>query len=216
MVKYKGIEFESELAARWAVFFEEGGVWWKYKPETIFMEDGTSFTPDFLIEEFRVKDFVIVLPPKPLGCAEYEPLMEKIERYQKDLKTVVHCAYHPDVYIFGEIPKGESIWRLLENHFSYASLHPDFFSTRHRHYRLFDRTTNEEQLLEDIDFLWKKGRFFLPVIKKDDPYEESWGRKDFKVYKFFCNFRTTNSKGFNAEKTFNAYVKASTYKFEEE
>ncbi len=50
--RYKGYNFRSRLEARWAVFFEELDLLWKYEPNGFKLPSGRSYLPDFhLVKE---------------------------------------------------------------------------------------------------------------------------------------------------------------------
>lgn len=49
---YDGITYRSRTEARWAVFFKELSLDFKYEQERIEFEDGTTYLPDFYIEDF--------------------------------------------------------------------------------------------------------------------------------------------------------------------
>ena len=70
--KYKGYRFRSRLEARWAVFFDELEVPWKYESEGYDL-DGIYYLPDFCV---RTKDgkmqFVEVKPEKGMTDEEVE------------------------------------------------------------------------------------------------------------------------------------------------
>jgi hypothetical protein len=59
---YKGILFRSRLEALWAHWFDCNGFNWQYEPEITLSEDGTMYTPDFLIDKDGVIAFVEVKP----------------------------------------------------------------------------------------------------------------------------------------------------------
>lgn len=52
---YKGYKFRSRLEARWAVFFDECGVWWEYEPERFDLPENVSYLPDFLLHNVAGK-----------------------------------------------------------------------------------------------------------------------------------------------------------------
>jgi len=57
---YKGYKFRSRLEARWAVFFEELDLLWKYEPERIKLTNGDPYLPDFYLPE---KEFWLEIKP---------------------------------------------------------------------------------------------------------------------------------------------------------
>lgn len=59
---YKGYKFRSRLEARWAVFFDELGINWRYEHEGYKLYDGTWYLPDFWLPTFNGGMFVEVKP----------------------------------------------------------------------------------------------------------------------------------------------------------
>lgn len=49
---YDGITYRSRTEARWAIFFKELSLNFKYEQEKIEFEDGITYLPDFYIEDF--------------------------------------------------------------------------------------------------------------------------------------------------------------------
>lgn len=47
--KFAGYHFRSRLEARWAVFFEELGIQWRYEPEGFKLLNGDYYLPDFYL-----------------------------------------------------------------------------------------------------------------------------------------------------------------------
>lgn len=56
---FDGVMYRSRTEARWAVFFSELGLAFKYEPERLKLSDGESYLPDFYLPElsayFEVK-----------------------------------------------------------------------------------------------------------------------------------------------------------------
>jgi hypothetical protein len=48
--EYKGYRFRSRLEARWATLFDWMSYDWRYEPQGVRFEDGTTYLPDFFIE----------------------------------------------------------------------------------------------------------------------------------------------------------------------
>ena len=51
--EYKGYRFRSRLEARWAVFFDNLSLEWRYEPEGFELPDGTRYLPDFWLPSVR-------------------------------------------------------------------------------------------------------------------------------------------------------------------
>lgn len=48
---YADCHFRSRLEARWAVFFDEMGIPWRYEPEGFQLSDGSWYLPDFYLPD---------------------------------------------------------------------------------------------------------------------------------------------------------------------
>jgi len=66
---YKGYRFRSRLEARWAVFFDNLGIAWRYEPEGFEFSNGIKYLPDFYLPQVRM--FAEVKPEK-FTIAEYK------------------------------------------------------------------------------------------------------------------------------------------------
>ena len=49
---YRGIQFRSRLEARWAVYLDFNPLidYWEYEPRSFTLDDGSAYTPDFVIQ----------------------------------------------------------------------------------------------------------------------------------------------------------------------
>lgn len=142
LIDYNGIQFDSKLAAQWAVFLETCGFQWKYKPKTFTLKDGSSFTPDFAI--FRVSKLKmgrhwqgvhwLVVDENPS-----EETLKKVDSfYQGRTKedegwqqTQWVMPYHNTI-IVGSIPEGKDLKHLVKNHLSHPH-EKDKFSFKYIH-----------------------------------------------------------------------------------
>ena len=89
---YNGYKFRSRLEARWAVFFDEIGVEYRYEPEG-FDLDGVWYLPDFYLP--GLEKWVEVKP--------YEPTEEEVNKC-----ALLAAATGKEVWLtFGEIPYPE-------------------------------------------------------------------------------------------------------------
>lgn len=59
---YDGIEFRSRLEARWAVFFDNLHIKWRYEHEGFEFSNGTRYLPDFWLPTFNGGCFAEVKP----------------------------------------------------------------------------------------------------------------------------------------------------------
>ncbi len=78
----------STLEARWAVFFRELNLRWKYEPET-FTGDGCRYTPDFLVENLG---YVEIKPTIQLFVLESSKRVAKIIAANPNIQLYVFCA----------------------------------------------------------------------------------------------------------------------------
>ncbi len=78
----------SMLEARWAIFFRELNLKWKYEPTTL-RAGHTSYTPDFHVEGFG---YVEIKPTLELFIAESSQRIKKIAAVYPPFKIYVFCA----------------------------------------------------------------------------------------------------------------------------
>ncbi len=104
------------LEARWAIFFRELNLKWKYEP-TVLRVLGTSYTPDFYVEGFG---YIEIKPTLELFIAETSQRIKKIAAVYPTLKFYAFCASYvaiQDVALYhGEkifAPTFHQIYRLL-------------------------------------------------------------------------------------------------------
>lgn len=50
---FKAVTYRSQTEARWAVFFDHLEVTFTYEPDSITLDDGTKYLPDFFVEDFN-------------------------------------------------------------------------------------------------------------------------------------------------------------------
>lgn len=110
--EYKGYRFRSRLEARWAVFFDEMGIEWKYEDQGYEreFEDGSKmrYLPDFVLPNFHNGyDFFVEVKGDKFA------LQKDWERYAEmhDFRGVLPCFQdcYPDrggLILLGEIPDG--------------------------------------------------------------------------------------------------------------
>lgn len=78
----------SMLEARWAIFFRELKLKWKYEP-TILRAGSTTYTPDFHVEGFG---YIEIKPTLELFIAETSQRIKKIAAVYPTLKFYAFCA----------------------------------------------------------------------------------------------------------------------------
>lgn len=77
--EYKGYFFRSRLEARWAVFFEKMGWFWRYEVEGFKLPSG-NYLPDFYFPDI---DVYAEVKPKRLNEEELKKCKELSERHNK-------------------------------------------------------------------------------------------------------------------------------------
>jgi hypothetical protein len=70
---YKGYTFRSFLEIRWAVVFSEMGYAWQYEPRRFDMGNGTTYLPDFYIEDLDM--WVEIKPIRADDCGKQEGVL---------------------------------------------------------------------------------------------------------------------------------------------
>ncbi len=78
----------SMLEARWAIFFRELNLKWKYEP-TVLRVLGTSYTPDFHVGGFG---YIEIKPTLELFITETSQRIKKIAAVYPTLKFYAFCA----------------------------------------------------------------------------------------------------------------------------
>lgn len=80
----------STLEARWAIFFRELNLRWKYEPTTLHHE-GCSYSPDFHVEGFG---YVEIKPTLQLFITETSSRLARIAASYPDRLFYVFCSPH--------------------------------------------------------------------------------------------------------------------------
>lgn len=70
---YNGYRFRSRLEARWAVFFDAGGIEYQYEPEG-FEHNGVKYLPDFYLPQFDT--YVEIKPDRDGAVGEIEKAVQ--------------------------------------------------------------------------------------------------------------------------------------------
>ena len=78
----------SMLEARWAIFFRELNLKWKYEP-TVLRDGSTTYTPDFGIDGFG---YIEIKPTLELFITETSQRIKKIAAVYPTLKFYAFCA----------------------------------------------------------------------------------------------------------------------------
>jgi hypothetical protein len=100
--EWKGYRFRSRLEARWAVFFNDLNVKWRYEPQGYEFDDGTKYLPDFFLPEREVWIEVKGGQPNQDEVNKAKKLCRETEQY---------------VLILVEPPnKREYFWDTITNH----------------------------------------------------------------------------------------------------
>lgn len=106
---FMGYKFRSRLEARWAVFFESLGAKWEYEPEGFDLGNGLKYLPDFKIKNVK---FIHECPGgthdiyiEVKGSMTIEDI-KKIDRFNECGKKI---------YIVGNIPRGDTLYDLLDD-----------------------------------------------------------------------------------------------------
>ena len=115
--RYKGYRFRSRLEARWAVFFDEMGLDWRYEPEGFDLGHGLKYLPDFLVSG---KYYVEVKGGLKNG----------IEPEVSDKRKIMHFAdqlpSEMELLVVGDIPesgKEHLIFRIYKQPYKKCSGH---------------------------------------------------------------------------------------------
>ncbi len=106
----------SQLEARWAIFFRELNLKWKYEPARLRSTD-YHYTPDFYVEGFG---YIEIKPTLELFITETSDRIKKIAAANPELKIYAFCASYvaiQDVALYqGEkifAPNFHQIYRFL-------------------------------------------------------------------------------------------------------
>ncbi len=102
----------SMLEARWAIFFRELNLKWKYEPTTIHVGK-TSYTPDFHIEGFG---YVEIKPTLDLFISESSERIAKIATANPQIKIYGFCASYvalQDMVLYhGDKMFAPTVWQI--------------------------------------------------------------------------------------------------------
>jgi len=99
--KYKNIVFRSRLEARWAVFFDALNIRWKYEPEGYVLNDGTSYLPDFYLENVGGH----------IGKNNGEGIFVEIKGNLTDYDKKKINGFEYPIVVLGDIPDSTAVWR---------------------------------------------------------------------------------------------------------
>jgi len=75
---YSGVWFRSRLEARWAMFFDGIGAWWRYEPEQFELDNGAMYTPDFWLPDVELH---IEIKPEAPTIVEIEKASSLSKRF---------------------------------------------------------------------------------------------------------------------------------------
>jgi hypothetical protein len=128
--RYAGCRFRSRLEARWAVFFDEEHIKWRYEPEGFDLGQHGFYLPDFWLPELHV--WAEVKPFNP-SVVEVGRMAELAESSGHPVLALIdqpaYCAYwgihgwsHPDaadngywdecLSCVGKIPDDWGLWEV--------------------------------------------------------------------------------------------------------
>jgi len=96
----------SMLEARWAIFFRELGLKWKYEPTTLHHK-GVSYTPDFEVDGLG---YVEIKPTLELFIAETAERLSKIAASFPEHSFYVFCCGHVSLVWGTALYKGTTIY----------------------------------------------------------------------------------------------------------
>ena len=91
---YNGYRFRSRLEARWAVFFDAGGIKYEYEPEGFDVGKDGCYLPDFYLPEEDI--YVEVKPDRQNANAEILKAIGIVNRYKKILLVLREIPYSKD------------------------------------------------------------------------------------------------------------------------
>ena len=104
--EYKGYRFRSRLEAKWAVFFDEAQIPWRYEIEGYKLSNGVCYLPDFYLPTFQI--YVEIKPDiqrteKGWG-AKVEEWEEKCRYFRTDTGEAIVIVYgDPMTEIWGRL-----------------------------------------------------------------------------------------------------------------
>jgi len=84
--KYRGHRFRSRLEAKWAVFFDDMRIEWRYEPEGFVMKNGVCYLPDFFLPAF---DMYVEVKPAVISFEEAEKIARFSFESEKNLLLII-------------------------------------------------------------------------------------------------------------------------------
>lgn len=94
---YNGYRFRSRLEAKWAVFFEAGGIRYEYEPEGFVSDGEAPYLPDFYLPDFDM--YAEAKRNTPDGVAELTKCIHAIQ-WGGPIKKIL---------ILSDVPEGRSV-----------------------------------------------------------------------------------------------------------
>lgn len=88
--EYKGNNFRSKLAAKWAVFFDAMGIIYEYEPECIELSETLKFIPTFKIKVYtpnydKYVDYYVKVTKNPLDEYQMEQIYSLVRMKKESL-----------------------------------------------------------------------------------------------------------------------------------
>lgn len=103
--EYKGCDFESELEARWAVFFEVLGLDWVYEPDGFELADGVEYMPDFKVLTPYHYNFLYEIRHEG---EQPDPYFEAFEEFCKAKQVDEYQKHYPHLL------RGDPRWAIFQ------------------------------------------------------------------------------------------------------
>jgi hypothetical protein len=98
---YNGCRFRSRLEAKWAVFFDAGGIKYEYEPEGFELSNGSKYLPDFYFPDYDW--YCEVKPPRENAGTE---ILKAIAFAEESKKVVLVLSNIP----FSKEPNNADVW----------------------------------------------------------------------------------------------------------
>ena len=104
--EYNGVLYRSRLEALWAQAFNDSGDTFKYEPETVLMDNGAIYTPDFLVDYGGVEIEYYEIKPTffHLSASDWNRIISFIQHKKKlgvCFKFLIYCGPPTNFGAFG-------------------------------------------------------------------------------------------------------------------
>lgn len=91
---YKGTYLRSSLEFAYAYYLDSKGVNWKYEQDTFYLEDGTSYKPDFYIYDYKGQLIKIV---EIKGEGNRESGIRKVQQFKNKYNYDLELVFYKDL-----------------------------------------------------------------------------------------------------------------------